>query len=163
MSSSFEDEIKNLAGKFKDNSNDSLNQEADKNPDLAQVFKEFLSVSKKGTDIFNKAQNGEVLKVYELPPDFLEIFLGIPGRQGGLSVVSDNKIAIFFDEVPGLITAIGKIRNDKRGIKPNLNNSLKLLQLSYYKSEKGFQYKDNTGSSLSCENAVTVILGWLVS
>lgn len=163
MSSDFEAEILKLADKYTNNSDDSRNREADSNLYLNEVLKEFHSVAQKGADLFNKAQKGEVLKVYELPPDLLEIFLGITAGQGGLCIVSPAKISVFFGEKPNLITVIGKLRNNKGGMRTDFNKSLKLIQLSCSESEIGFEYKDNTGNNLSSEDAVAVILGWLVS
>lgn len=166
MSDDFEASIKRLAesaaAKTSDNSN-KKGSAPENDTDIKNVLEEFLKVSQKGADIYNKARNLEELKVYELPSDFLEVFLGIPGRNGGLSFVSENKLAVFFDEDPSMITVIGKMRNNKDGIQTVPNKSLKLLQISFSKSETGYLYKDNTGDRLSCEGAVAAVIGWLVS
>ena len=161
MSAEFEAAIKKLAERSKKRA--SVTQDKASGADSLSVLKEFSEVSKKGADIYNKSVNRDYLKVYELPADFLEIFLGISGRRGGLAVVSDSKLAVFFDEEPDLITVIGKIRSNQGGLQADFNKSLKLLQLGFSRAESGYIYKDNTGSTLSSEDAVAVIFGWLVS
>lgn len=160
MSAEFEAAIKKLAERSKKRA--SVTQDKENGADVDAVLEEFLKVSQVGAKVYNESVGEQHLKVYELPADFLEIFLGVPGRRGGLAVVSDHKLAVFFDEDPDLITIIGKIRNDKGSMQSGLNKSLKLLQLSFSVTESGYIYKDNTGNTLSSEDAATVILGWLV-
>ncbi len=165
MTDDFEAEIKRLAQKFgkgvaKQTKQGATVRESD--VDFKAVIREFQKAARKGADIFNDSVNEESLVVYELPAEFLEIFLGISGRRGGLAIAAPQRLAVFFDEDPNLITVIGKLRSNDSGVHTNVNKSLQLIKISFSSSDNGYVFKDNTGKPLDSEGIISVIIGWLV-
>ena len=166
MSDNFETEIRKLAEKSRNGSTETESPhrstvEIDR--DFKAVLDELLRISEEGVKIYNRSVNDDRLVVYELPPDFLEIFLSIPGRRGGLSIVSPERIVVFFDEDPDVITVIGKLRSNSSGIQVNTNKSLQLIKISFSKTGMEYEYRDNTGRPLDPQDIIAVIMGWLVS
>ncbi len=103
------------------------------------------------------------LTVYRLPPEFLEMFLDIPGRRGGFCIVSPSKLVTFFDEDPNLITVIGKIRNKEQGTSQISAKAIQLFKISFENIEGEFKYKDNTGGALDPGDIVDLVIKWAVS
>ena len=106
MSDDFENAIKDIASRNNETPDGSKSAEASSrevDKDFNKVLDEFLKISKQGVDIYNESANHNKLAIYDLPAEFLEIFLGIPGRRGGLAIVSPGKLAVFFDEDPDMI------------------------------------------------------------
>ncbi len=166
MSDEFKEEIKRLTEKFQVRPKQTAKPHGltrEKDADFRAVLDEFLRISKEGVCIYNESANEEALAVYELSADFLEIFLSIPGRRGGLAIVAPGRLAVFFDEDPDLITVIGKLRSNDSNIQANTNKSLQLIKISFSRTNTGYEYKDNTGKTLSSEGIIAVIMGWLVS
>ncbi len=166
MSDEFKKEIKDLARKYEEklrHTTASEGSDRGADADFEAVLAEFFKISEDGATIFNESVKEDRLKVYKLPADFLEIFLSIPGRRGGLSIVSPERLAVFFDEDPDVITVIGKLRSHGSSIQANVNKSLQLIKISYSKTDKGYEYKDNTGKALDSGEIIAVIIGWLVS
>jgi hypothetical protein len=166
MSDDFEKEIRKLAEKSQARPKraakpDDLNRE--NQDDFTAVLDEFLKIANEGVKIYNESVNENRLTIYELPGDFLEIFLGIQGRRGGLAIVSPERLAVFFDEDPDVITVIGKLRNSNSGMQVNMNKSLQLIKISFSKADRGYEYKDNTGKPLNSGGIIAVLMGWLVS
>lgn len=165
MADDFEKEIRELAEKSRKSPEQAAGQDGrshESDADFRAVLDEFLGISNTGARIYNDSVQEEALTVYELPAEFLEIFLGIPGRTGGLAIAAPEKLAVFFDEDPDVITVIGKIRNNIGKMQASANKSLQLLKISFTKTGSGFEYRDNTGNPLDSEGIISIIIGWLV-
>ena len=128
-----------------------------------EALDEFYEISVEGVRTFNECVKQERLAVHRLPADFLELFLGIAGRRAGLYIVSPQKLAVFFDEDPDIITVIGKIRSNSSNIQTNVNKTLQLIKISFTVGEKGYIYKESTGNTLEPEGVIALIIRWLVS
>jgi|GEM_PF-1678972 len=166
MSDDFHAELRKLAEKSRDRDIErtgTRDSQGGGGHGLIAVLGEFLQISQEGARIYNDLVKEERLTVYELSADFLEIFLSIPGRRGGLSIVSPDRIAVFFDEDPDIVTVIGKYRNNNSRVQVNTNKSLQLIKISCLKTEKDYEYKDNTGKTLDSKGVIALIMGWLVS
>lgn len=166
MSEDFKREIREIAEKAAGvvghtTASEGSNREAD--ADFEAVLAEFLKISEEGVKIYNESVKEDILTVYKLPADFLEIFLSIPGRRGGLAIVSPVKLAVFFDEAPDIITVIGKLRNNSSSMQANINKTLQLIKISFTVGEKGYIYKESTGNTLDPEGIIALIIKWLVS
>lgn len=165
MSDDFYREIKKLAGKSRKKPEQAARQggsSPSSGTDFRAVLDEFLRISNKGAKIYNDLLGEQALSVYELPSEFLEIFLGIPGRRGGLAISAPERLAVFFDEDPDVITVIGKLRSNNGTIQANVNKSYQLIKISASKTDSGYEYRDNTGKPLDSEGIISVIIGWLV-
>ena len=165
MAEDFEREIRELAEKSLKRHKQTKRQDGrrhESDADFRTVLDEFLRISNAGAKVYNDSVKEKALTVYELPAEFLEIFLGIQGRRGGLAIAAPQRLAIFFDEDPDVITIIGKIRNNHGKVQVSVNKSLQLLKISFTKTDSGFEYSDNTGKPLDSEGIISIIIGWLV-
>lgn len=120
------------------------------------VLDELYSISESAI-----ASSSDKISIYQLPSEFLEMFLDIPGRRGGFCIVSPSKLVIFFDEDPNLITVIGKIRN-KEGVVAQAK-ATQLLKLSFSNTGDKYEYKDNTGGVIDPTSIVDIIIKWVSS
>ncbi|MEM7008314.1 MAG: hypothetical protein AAF462_04190 [Thermodesulfobacteriota bacterium] len=105
----------------------------------------------------------EVLSIYNLPTEFLEIFLDIPGRRGGFCIISSSKYVVFFDEEPNTITIIGKNRSKQSGLAQNSSKTSQLLKVSFSNVDGKYQYKDNTGGIINPNDIVDITINWALS
>ena len=128
-----------------------------------EVIDQLFSISQKAADIYNSTAESDVLSVSKLPKEFLEMFLEIPGRRGGFCIISTDRLVIFFDEDPDLITVIGKTRNNQSGINQTSAKTTQLLKASFSNKEGKYEYRDNTGGVLDPHDLVSLIIRWLVS
>lgn len=164
MNSDFEDQIIAIAQNYK-------NQEEPKalkletnsgDKSYLQAIENLFLISQQAVDIFNSNSKSDMLSASILPKEFLEMFLEIPGRRGGASIISPNKIVIFFDEDPNTITVIGKIRNNQSGVSQNSAKVAQLIKATFSNIEGEFQYKDNTGGILDPYDIVALLIKWVV-
>ena len=163
MKKSFEAEISSIA-KSNNNKERQRAQAANNSSDdiYIEVLQNFLSVIEEAVNNYNTAVNSEVLSAYNLPKDFLEMFLDIPGRRGGFCLVSPIKIAVFFDEDPQIITVIGKSRK-VGGEESGSPRTTQLFKISFSKTGKDYKYKDNTGGVIDPYDIVSIIVKWITA
>jgi len=128
-----------------------------------EVLERFLSISKEAIKIYNTAVNSEVLSVYDLPKEFLEMFLDIPGRRGGFCLTSPFKIVVFFDEDPQLITVIGRSRNQATKDSGSNSKATQLFKISFSKKDGEYEYKDNTGGVIDPHDIVSILVRWITA
>ncbi len=164
MNKDFENEIIEIAKSHQDQDNykpETL-QHSSEDEEYVEVIEHFFSISKEAVNIYNSNIAREVLSVYKLPKEFLEMFLEIPGRRGGFCIISPGKLVIFFDEDPQIITVIGKTRSSEG----KNNSSLKvnqLLKVSFSKKDQKYQYKDNAGGVLEPYEIVSLLIRWVTT
>ena len=166
MSEDFKREIRDIAAEIKIEAGQSKSLSSprpESGGKFLDVLEEFFKISREGANTFNECLEQKTLAVHRLPSDFLDLFLGITARRGGFSIVSPQKLAVFFDEDPDTITAIGKLRNNTGEMQVNVNKTLQLIKISFISKEKGYIYKDNTGKALEPEVVIALIIRWLVS
>lgn len=165
MNRDFKNEIIEIAHSYK--KRDELKSEELHNhpydSSYLQAIDNLFSISQQAVEIFNSQLSSDLLAVYMIPKEFLEIFLDIPGRRGGFCIISTTKIVVFFDEDPNTITIIGKNRNKQRGANPNSTKVIQLLKATFSDEEGGFKYQDNTGGQLNPYDIVEILIGWIVS
>ena len=128
-----------------------------------EVLQKFLSISKESVKIYNTAVNSRVLSVYDLPKEFLEMFLDIPGRRGGFCLISPFKIVVFFDEDPQLITVIGRSRNLDTKESGSTSKATQLFKISFSKKSGEYIYKDNTGGVIDPYDIVSILVRWITA
>ena len=164
MNKDFENEIIKIAKSHQDQDNykpETL-QHSSEDEEYVEVIEHFFSISKEAVNIYNSNIATEVLSVYKLPKEFLEMFLEIPGRRGGFCIISPNKLVIFFDEDPQIITVIGKIRSSK-GKNNSSSKVNQLLKVSFSRKDLKYQYKDNAGGVLEPYEIVSLLIGWVTT
>ena len=139
MSEAFKREIRDIAAKTKieaGQGRSEIGTSTESGGEFLEVLEEFFKISQEGINTFNECLEQKALAVHSLPSDFLDLFLGITGRRGGFSIVSTQKLAVFFDEDPDTITVIGKLRNNTDEIQVNINKTLQLIKISFISGEK---------------------------
>lgn len=127
-----------------------------------EVIDHLYSMSAQAVDVFNSSVESEVLSVYKLPGEFLEMFLDITGRRGGFCLISPDKTVIFFDEDPNIITVIGKSRNTT-GKENASAKTVQLFKISISKNDKQLEYRDNTGGVLDPYDIILVLVSWVTA
>jgi hypothetical protein len=137
-------------------------------PELTETDKEFLAaieefyvLSRRAVTIFNDATAGMKLSLQRLTPDFLDLFLSIPGRRGGFSISSPSRIVILFDEDPDVLTVIGKKRKMEKNGEGKLSPAIQLIKVNFRKGDGAITYRDNAGSTLDPGNLVTLFIRWV--
>lgn len=165
MNKDFENEIIEIAKSHQDQDNykPQTPQHSSEDEEYIEVIEHFFSISKEAVNIYNSNITTEVLSVYKLPKEFLEMFLEIPGRRGGFCIISPTRLIIFFDEDPQIITVIGKTRSSEG---KNNNSSSKvnqLLKVSFSRKDQKYQYKDNAGGVLEPYEIVSLLIRWVTT
>lgn len=165
MNKNFENEIRTI-------SKTNLNRDKDISRKIApvsndqnylKVIEEFFSLSEKAVNIYNSISGVEVLSARMLPKEFLELFLEIPGRRGGACIISPNRLVLFFDEDPQIITVIGKIRNSGDSRNNTTSKATQLLKVSFSSHKGKYEYKDNTGGVLNPYEIVSLLIRWVAA
>lgn len=162
MKKDFEEKIIALAKESKDLKKYESSTQQNSLEDLKYIeaLDHLFSISRQAVDIYNANSEVIMLNVYNLPKEFLEMFLEIPGRRGGFCIISPDKIVVFFDEDPNLITVIGKIRKADNNPSSRVNQ---LLKVSFSKKDDKCEYKDNTGGTLDPYDIVALLIKWVVA
>ena len=137
-------------------------------PELTGTDKEFLAAIedfyvhfRRAITIFNDVSPGMRLSLQRLTPDFLDLFLSIPGRRGGFSVFSPSRIIILFDEDPDLLTVIGKTRRTEKDGEGKLSSAVQLIKVNFSKEDSAVVYKDNAGGTLELHDLITLLIRWV--
>ncbi|MEQ9618886.1 MAG: hypothetical protein RIG61_06900 [Deltaproteobacteria bacterium] len=163
MTDNFSDEIKKIArsmgaGKGEDSQGSLPAGESDR--EFVTVLDRFFKISEEGVRIFNRESQGIRLSIHKLSPEFLDLFLDIPGRRGGFSIVSPFRIVIIFDEDPALITVIGKQRKTDGG---KLSPAIQLIKTGFSVGTDGIEYRDNSGGRIEPREIVPLFIRWVSS
>lgn len=135
--------------------------ETEKEKTAHAAVEEFYSVSRRAITIFNEVSGGVKLALNRLTPDFLDLFLNIPGRLAGFSIISPTGIVIFFDEDPDTITVIGKKRRPDGHDAGKLSPAVQLMKIHYRKDEDKITFRDNSGSAVRPEGLVPLLIRWV--
>jgi len=125
------------------------------------AIEEFYVLSRRAVTIFNDESPGRRLSLQRLTPDFLDLFLSIPGRRGGFSISSPSKIVILFDEDPDILTVIGKKRKTTKDGEGKLSPAVQLIKVNFRKEGDAIAYRDNAGGSLDPGSLVTLFVRWV--
>lgn len=135
--------------------------EAEKEKAVHAAMEEFYAVSRRAITIYNEVSGGVKLALNRLTPDFLDLFLNIPGRLAGFSIISPTGIVIFFDEDPGMITVIGKKRRPDGQDGGKLSPAVQLMKIHFKRDEKGITFKDNSGAAIKPEGLLPLFIRWV--
>jgi len=125
------------------------------------AIEEFYVLSRRAVTIFNDASPGMRLSLQRLTPDFLDLFLSIPGRRGGFSISSPSRIVILFDEDPDVLTVIGKRRKAAKDGEGKLSSAIQLIKVNFKMGNNEVVYRDNAGGALDPESLVTLFIKWV--
>ena len=90
-----------------------------------------------------------------------QLFLNIPGRLAGFSIISPTGIVIFFDEDPNIITVIGKKRKSGGQDAGKLSPAVQLMKIHYRADEDGIFFRDNSGAAIEPEGLVPLFIRWV--
>lgn len=113
MTDKFREEIREIAEKVKgsiDEAPDVVPHADTIDEHYLEAVGEFFDAASRAVEIFNDVIRKRTLSIHRLNPEFFELFLGIPGRRDGFTIVSPYKIVILFDDEPSTLTVIGKKR-----------------------------------------------------
>lgn len=165
MNDEFKEEIKKIAlgAKAGNEAVPGQSQDSPRDREFLRVIDEFFSCSREAVDIYNEASGAGVLSLHRLPPEFLNLFLDIPGRRGGLSIVSPRRMVILFDEDPDLVTVIGKKRNRDGSAESRLSTAVQLIKVNFTAGKDGIAYTDNSGGAVDARGLVTLFIRWVTS
>jgi hypothetical protein len=137
-------------------------------PGLTDTDKAFLAAIedfyvhfRRAITVFNDASPGMKLSLQRLTPDFLDLFLSIPGRRGGFSVSSPSRIVILFDEDPDVLTVIGKKRKTEKNGEGKLSAAIQLIKVNFRKEGDAVAYRDNAGGTLELHALITILIKWV--
>ena len=161
MTDKFSGEIKKIArnvraGMGEDSQNTISGGESDS--EFVMVLDRLFEISEEGVRIFNLESHGMNLSIHKLSPEFLDLFLDIPGRRGGFSIVSTYRIVIIFDEDPALITVIGKHRKREGG---KLSPAIQLIKIGFLMGKEGIEFRDNSGGRVEPREVVPLFIRWV--
>lgn len=139
-------------------------------PEITGRDKEFLAAIedlyvhfRRAITVFNEVSPAVKLSLQRLTPDFLDLFLSIPGRRGGFSVFSPSRVVILFDEDPNVLTVIGKKRKTEKNGEGKLSPAIQLIKINFRKEADRITYRDNAGGPLELHNLVTLIIRWVTA
>jgi len=124
---------------------------------------EFFDAASRAVDIFNDVIRKRALSLHRLNPEFFELFLGIPGRRDGFTIISPHKFVILFDDEPSTLTVIGKKRT-KDGAAAVLSPSKQLIKVTFYRNNEGIiNYNDNAGGRVDPYGLTALFIRWVSS
>ncbi|MCC6713567.1 MAG: hypothetical protein IT344_09420 [Candidatus Dadabacteria bacterium] len=135
--------------------------ETEKEKTVHAAVEEFYAVSRRAITIYNGVAGASKLALNRLTPDFLDLFLNIPGRLAGFSIISSTGIVIFFDEDPDIITVIGKKRKSEGQDAGKLSPAVQLMKIHYRADESGISFRDNSGAAVDPEGLVPLFVRWV--
>jgi hypothetical protein len=166
MTEEFREEIREIAKRVKG----SIDEAPDVVPYAAKVDEpyldavgEFFDAASRAVEIFNDVIERRTLSIHRLNPEFFELFLGIPGRRDGFTIVSPHKIVILFDDESSALTVIGKKRN-KDGAGAVLSPSKQLIKVTFNKNNDGkIYYTDNAGGRVDPYGLTALFIRWISS
>lgn len=163
MTDDFENGIREIAGSVRNGKASPAGAPALTENDKAflAAIEEFYVLSRRAVTVFNEAAPGVRLSLQRLTPDFLDLFLSIPGRRGGFSISSPSRIVILFDEDPDTLTVIGKKRKTEEDGEGKLSPAIQLIKVTFRKEEGAIAYRDNTGGALDPKGLVTLFIRWV--
>lgn len=165
MAQDFENDIREIARGVQKGKG--LRAGAPGNTDTDKAFlaaiEEYYVLSRRAITIFNDATTAMKLSLQRLTPDFLDLFLSIPGRRGGFSISSPSRIVILFDEDPDVLTVIGKKRKTSKDGEGKLSPAVQLIKINFRKEVDAFAYRDNAGGPLDAGALVTLFIRWVAS
>ncbi|MEW6144011.1 MAG: hypothetical protein AB1598_03225 [Thermodesulfobacteriota bacterium] len=125
------------------------------------AIEDFYVHFRRAITVFNEASPGMKLSLQRLTPDFLDLFLSIPGRRGGFSVFSPSRIIILFDEDPDVLTVIGKKRRTEEDGEGKLSAAIQLIKINFRKEDNTIAYRDNAGGTLELHALITLLIKWV--
>ena len=163
MAQDFENEIREIARGVQEGKYPSAGAAplTDIDKGFLAAIEEFYVLSRRAVTIFNDASPGMRLSLQRLTPDFLDLFLSIPGRRGGFSISSPSRIVILFDEDPDVLTVIGKRRKAAKGGEGKLSSAIQLIKVNFKMENNEVVYRDNAGGALDPESLVTLFIKWV--
>lgn len=166
MTEEFREEIQKIAEKVKesiDEAPDVVPYAPKADEPYMEAVGEFFDAASRAVDIFNDVTGKRTLSIHRLNPEFFELFLGIPGRRDGFTIVSPYKIVILFDDEPSTLTVIGKKRN-KDGAGAMLSSSKQLIKVAFNKNNDGeIYYTDNAGGRVDPYGLTALFIRWVSS
>ena len=131
--------------------------------EIKQAMKRLFNLVDSGVAAYNNGVGEKELSVYELPEEFLKVFLNLPGRRMGFFVIAPQKFVVFLDEKPDRVVVLGKKRQNERGAENGLIGARQLIKITCLMAGDALILKDNTGAALEIEDIVAHIIRWLVS
>ena len=135
--------------------------ETEKEKTVHAAMEEFYAVSRRAITIYNEVTGAAKLALNRLTPDFLDLFLNIPGRLAGFSIISSTGIVIFFDEDPDIITVIGKKRKSEGQDPGKLAPAVQLMKIHYRTDENRIIFRDNSGAAVEPEGLLPLFVRWV--
>src|SRR3990167_3105087 len=163
MAQDFENEIREIARGVPEGKSPSAGAAplTDIDKGFLAAIEEFYVLSRRAVTIFNDASPGMRLSLQRLTPDFLDLFLSIPGRRGGFSISSPSRIVILFDEEPDVLTVIGKRRKAAKGGEGKLSSAIQLIKVNFKMENNEVVYRDNAGGEIGRSSLVTLFIKWV--
>ncbi len=163
MAEEFDDDIREIARGLKEGKASAAGAPAPTDADkgFLAAIEDLYVHFRRGITIFNEASPGMRLSLQRLTPDFLDLFLSIPGRRGGFSVFSPSRIVILFDEDPSVLTVIGKKRMTGKDGEGKLSPAMQLIKINFRQEGNTITYRDNAGGPLELHSLVTLIIKWV--
>ncbi|HEX3036987.1 MAG TPA: hypothetical protein VHT73_18025 [Thermodesulfobacteriota bacterium] len=131
--------------------------------EIKQTMKKLFNLVDSGVGAYNNGVGRKELSVYELPEEFLKVFLNLPGKRMGFFIIAPQKFVVFLDEKPDQVLVLGKKRQNERGVENGLTGVRQLIKITCLRSGNGLVFRDNTGATLEIEDIVMHIIRWLVS
>lgn len=166
MTEEFRDEIREIAERVKgsiDEAPDVVPYAAQTDETYLDAVGEFFDAASRAVEIFNDVIRKRTLSLHRLNPEFFELFLGIPGRTDGFTIISPHKIVILFDDEPSILTVIGKKRN-KDGAGAVLSPSKQLIKVAFNRNSDGdIYYTDNAGGRVDPYGLTALFIRWVSS
>lgn len=164
MTEEFREEIREIAEMVKgsiDAARDVVPHADNVDEPCLEAVGEFFDAASRAVEIFNDVIRKRTLSIHRLNPEFFELFLGIPGRRDGFTMVSPHKIVILFDDEPSTLTVIGKKRT-KDGAGAVLTPSKQLIKVTFNKNNEGtIYYTDNAGGRVDPYRLTALFIRWI--
>jgi len=163
MDKDFEDEIREIARSARKGgrSGAAVSGTGETDKLFLSAIEEFYVLSRRAVTIFNDESTGLRLSLQRLTPDFLDLFLSIPGRRGGFSVSSPSRIVILFDEDPSGLTLIGKKRKTEKDGEGKLSPAIQLIKIGFGSGDNAIVYKGNSGGAPGPGGLVALFIRWV--
>ncbi|HVY55410.1 MAG TPA: hypothetical protein VHC46_06605 [Thermodesulfobacteriota bacterium] len=161
MAEEFDNDIREIARSVQKSTNIAPPALTDTDKAFLAAIEDLYVHFRRAITIFNEASPGMRLSLQRLTPDFLDLFLTIPGRRGGFSVFSPSRIIILFDEDPNVLTVIGKKRITEKDGGGKLSPAIQLIKVNFKKEDNTIAYKDNAGGPVELHGLVTLIIKWV--
>ncbi len=129
--------------------------------EVKEAMQRLFSLAELGVKVYNEGMGERLLSIYELPEEFLTLFLNLSGRRMAFCIIGPERFVVFLDEVPNKVLVLGQRKQGLGVTGQVLSKAKQLIKINCLRSKDRFIFLDNTGANLNPEEVIKQIIIWI--